>query len=368
MTTTIDTTDVDLRDEKPAGEPKDQPRVLRQHDRDEVMSLVGSLAGAFALVWITYYEILPWNGLLGFIILWYLAFLTMYASVTSLNNPRPVVIDRLMTAVFTGMAILVGFAVVTVLVYTVWRGSKALVHWNFYTQDGARVGPRTPLNVGGIRNAIVGSLIQIGIAVVISLPLGLCTAIFLSESRGWFTRMVRTVVEAMTAVPDLLAGLFIYVILLREFHLQPDGLAVALALTVTMTPIIARASEVQLRLVPGGLREASLALGSSQWRTVSRVVLPTARPGLATALILAVARGIGESAPLLIVSGASGYYNANPVSEPMNSLPLYIYTQARTGQPLLIERAFGAATILLLIVLVLFVVTRIVARQRVGSR
>jgi phosphate transport system permease protein len=149
--------------------------------------------------------------------------------------------------------------------------------------------------------------------------------------------------------------------------MQKDGLAAAIAIAVTMTPIIARSAEVSLRIVPGGLREAGLALGSSQWKTVWRIVLPTARPGLATALILAIARGIGESAPLLIVSGASSFLNQDPVNNPMNSLPLYIYAGARSGQNLLIQRAFGAAVVLLTVVLLLFVVLRILARNR-GAR
>jgi phosphate transport system permease protein len=364
MTTTLGPLELDLR----VSGLEDEPRTIRKHDRDEVMSCVGAAVGSLAIVWIAYYEILPWKGVLGFVVLWYVAFLALYTSVSSLSHPRPVVVDRLMTAIFTGAGALVGFALVTVVIYTIWRGRMALPHWNFFTQDGARVGPRTPLKVGGISHAMVGSLIQLGIALGISLPLGLGTAIFLTETTGWFSKAVRTVVEAMTALPDLLAGLFVYVAILLIIPMQPNGLAVGLALSVTMTPIIARASEVQLRLVPGGLREASLALGASQWMTVSRVVVPTARPGLATALILAAARGIGESAPLLIVSGASGYFNVNPLSRPMNSLPLYIYTNARTGQPLLISRAFGAATVLLFIVFVFFALTRLLARQRVGRK
>jgi phosphate transport system permease protein len=171
----------------------------------------------------------------------------------------------------------------------------------------------------------------------------------------------------MTAIPDLLAGLFVYVVLILGFpHWQKDGLAVGIALSVTMTPIIARSAEVALRIVPGGLREAALALSASKWQTVWKIVLPTARPDLATALILAVARGIGESAPLLIVSGASTFWNINPTNNTMNSLPLYIYAAARTGQHLDKIRAFGAATVLLFIVFVLFTLARVLARRKVN--
>jgi phosphate transport system permease protein len=358
----------------PVGE--DAPRALHQRTADDRLAVFGTLLGSLALTWIVYFEMLPLSGVPGFIFCWYFVFLTMYAGLTSLSHPRPVVIDRLMTAVVALAALLVLVALLSVVWYTYWSGRHALTHINFFTQDGHGVGPLTAYSKGGIRNAIVGSFIQIGIAVCVSLPLGLGTAVFMTEVGGWFSRVVRTVVEAMTAVPDLLAGLFIYVILIKTsvfgfigvHRMDKDGLAAALALSVTMTPIIARSAEVALRVVPGGLREAGLALGASHWQTVRRIVLPTARPGLATALILAVARGIGESAPLLIVSGVNTFWNADPLHTTMNSLPLYILEGLRSGEPLEIGRAFAAAGVLLFIVFVLFIVARLVARQRVVRR
>jgi phosphate transport system permease protein len=121
-------------------------------------------------------------------------------------------------------------------------------------------------------------------------------------------------------------------------------------------------------VVPGGLRAAGLALGASQWQTVWRVVLPTARPGLATAVILGVARSIGETSPVLLTSGASTYFNANPFQDPMNSLPLFVFSSVRSGESLYIARGFGAAAVLLALVLVLFVITRFVARQKGSTR
>jgi len=142
-----------------------------------------------------------------------------------------------------------------------------------------------------------------------------------------------------------------------------------MALSVMMLPIIARAADVVLRVVPGGLREASLALGASRWRTVWHVVLPTARPGLATALILGVARGVGETSPVLLTSGVATFYVSNPTDGVMNSLPLYIFKGARSPEAMDIERAFAAATVLLVLVLVLFVIARLVARPaRATSR
>jgi phosphate transport system permease protein len=135
-----------------------------------------------------------------------------------------------------------------------------------------------------------------------------------------------------------------------------------------MVPVTARSAEVVLKVVSGTLREAGLALGATQWQTVRRVVLPTARPGLATSLILGIARIVGETAPLLIVSGASSFLNRDPFHNPMNSLPLFIFAAVRSGQPLFIQRGYGAAALLLALVLVLFSVTRFLARARQGTR
>ncbi|WP_278256753.1 ABC transporter permease subunit [Nocardioides convexus] len=189
----------------------------------------------------------------------------------------------------------------------------------------------------------------------------------MTEVGGRFARIVRTVVEAMTALPSIVAGLFIYAVLILTLDVPPSGFAAGMAISVMMLPIIARASDVVLRVVPGTLREASLALGASRWRTVWHVVLPTARPGLATAVILGVARGIGETSPVLLTSGAANFMVSNPFGGAMNSLPLYIYNGARSGEPALIDRAFGAAAVLMLLVLVLFVIARLIARPA-GNR
>lgn len=342
----------------------DRPRALSTRTLDDTMSLVGAAAGSLALVWLTYSQILGWSGILGFLVVWYLVLLALYAAVTSLTNPKIVVIDRLAMAWVWAGAIVVGFALATTLVYTIWQGLSALHHMNFYRHDMAGVAPTDELGQGGIFHAMLGSFIEVGIAVVVALPLGIGTAVYITEVPGRGGRWVRTVVEAMTALPDILAGLFIYVTLIIGLGVERSGFAAAMALAVMMTPIIARSAEVQLRVVPGGLREAGLALGASQWRTVRNVVLPTAKAGLATALILGVARAVGETAPVLITSGASTFTNWDPFHNPMNSLPLYILFAVRSGQPLYIIRGFGAAAVLLTIVLVLFVLTRFLARDR----
>jgi phosphate transport system permease protein len=346
---------------------QDRPRSLGTRTFDDRASWIASMAGALALVWLAF-QVTAWSGKVGFTLLWFLTYLALYAGVTALSNPRPVVLERLAGAVVAGGAAVVGLALVTTVGFTFHRGWSAVTHLNFYTQDMAGVRPTAGLDHGGIRHAIIGSAIEIGIAMAISLPLGLGTAVYMTEVGGRAAKTVRTVVEAMTALPDVLAGLFTYATLILVVGLERTGFVAAIALSVTMIPIVARSAEVALRVVPGGLREASLALGASQWQTVRRVVLPTAKTGLATALILGIARVAGETAPLLIVSGASTYTNNNPFSHPMNSLPLFIFTSVRSGQPHAIARGFGAAAVLLALVMVLFVVARLLARPKAGTR
>jgi phosphate transport system permease protein len=350
----------------PQGDHADVPRRVGARTIDDFFALAGCLAGALGLVWVAYDRLLPFSGRFGFFVCWYVTFLLLYWGVSAISHPRPEVVDRLVTAVVTGAAAVVFFAVITTVISTFAEGRHALAHLNFFTHDMAGVAPTAPLTHGGITHAIAGTLIEIGIAIVVSLPLGVGTAVFITEVGGRFSHFVRTVVEAMTALPDILAGLFIYTTLIVRLGVQTSGFAAATALSVMMLPIIARSSEVVLRVVPGGLREASLALGASRWRTVWKVVLPTARPGLATALILGVARGIGETAPVLLTSGASTFFNANPFHYPMNSLPLFIFSGFESGETLYIERIWGAASVLLGVVLVLFVVARVLARSRTG--
>jgi phosphate transport system permease protein len=345
----------------------DRPRKVSSRTTDERIALVGSLVGAFGLVFVVYFRVLPFSGLIGFFVCWYVTFLVLYWVISAMSQPRPVVWDRFATAVVHGGAVLVVFAVVSTIVYTYAKGWNAAHHLNFFTHTMAGVVPTAPLNQGGIWHAIVGTLIEIGLAIVVSLPLGFGTAVYMSEvGGGKFARVVRTVVEAMTALPDILAGLFIYATLILKVHVAASGFAAAMALSVMMLPVIARSAEVQLRVVPGGLREASLALGASHWRTVVKVVLPTARAGLATALILGVARGIGETAPVLICSGASTFLNYDPLHNWMNSLPLFIYSGFQSGEQLYAARLWGAASVLLTLVLLLFVAARFLARSRPG--
>jgi phosphate transport system permease protein len=184
--------------------------------------------------------------------------------------------------------------------------------------------------------------------------------------RGKLARIVRTVVEAMSAVPTIVAGLFIYSMLILKFGGERSGFAASLALCVSMIPVVVTTAEVVLRLVPGGLREASLALGTTQWQTVRRVVLPTARSGLVTAVLLGVARVIGETSPVLLVAGSTSELNYDAFHGPQVSLPLFVFNEMRLPLNEAISRAFGAAVVLLVLVVVLFGLARVIGGKPPG--
>ncbi|CAN5129782.1 phosphate ABC transporter permease PstA [soil metagenome] len=353
-----------LRVEPSLDDAPQSKRLLNTATAEERFVMYGCWLSALALAWLICTRLMPWTGAVPFVLTTFVCGLALIMVTTSMSSGRPEVIDRLVTALVYGAAMLVGGALISTVVFIFVRGAASLPHLNMFTDDMSGVGPRDPFNRGGVLHAIVGSLIQVGIAVCVTVPLGIGTAVFMTEVGGRFARLVRTVVEAMTALPSIVAGLFIYTTFIVGLGVPRSGFAASMALAVMMLPIIARASDVVLRVVPGGLREASLALGASRWRTVWHVVLPTARPGLATALILGVARGIGETSPVLLTSGAASFLVVNPTDGVMNSLPLFIYQTVRSGEPIYITRAFGAASILLGLVLTLFIVARLLARPK----
>jgi phosphate transport system permease protein len=344
----------------PAVAPGDEPRVRTAAGSAEGRAtFIGSAAGALGLVWIIYERILPFSGVLGFWLCWYALFLSLYFIMARLQWDRLEAKSRLMSVALGSGGILAFVIVADQVGYTLTRGLSAVSHFNFWTQSAAFVGPDSPMSVGGILQAIVGSIEQLGLATLFAVPLGIATALFIVEVEGRLTRVVRTIVEAMTALPDLIAGLFIYITLNITLGYQKDGLCAALAIGITMMPIVARASEVVLRIVPGTLREAAYAVGAPQWRTVRDVILPTARSGLATAIVLAMARGIGETAPVLLVAGYTKELNLNPFSGPQVSLPLFIYDAVHVlATPAYVERGFGAGFVLVAVVLILFTIAR----------
>jgi phosphate transport system permease protein len=291
----------------------------------------------------------------------------VYAVLVGLDEDGPAIRDRVMTVVLWSAASLLLAALVLVVGFTLWRGRDALPHLNFFTQDMQKAGPLDPLTVGGIRHAMTGTLIQIAIALAITVPLGLTCAVYLNQIPGRYARFVRTVVEAMTALPSIVAGLMVYATWILILGQQKSGLAAGFAISLMMLPIVIRAADVILRLVPGTLVEAAEALGAPRWRTVWHVVLPTARSGLATAVILGTARGIGETSPVLLTAGYTAALTVDPLHGPMVSLPLAVFTFVKSPEPAMIARGFGAAAVLMGWVLVLFACARVVGGRGPGQ-
>ena len=363
-------TTVVTRDRAAAGGSRraPEPRPLSILRAGDVLAILGALAASLSLTALLWTELAPFTGIVGYVVVSWFLFVILYAVLISFDENRPTVRDRVSAVVVQSLGLLVVAVLIFVIGYTLWRGRTAMLwHANFFTHDMGTTIPGDPLTKGGVVHAALGTLIEVGIAMAIAVPLGLVAAVFLAEVPGRFARLVRMIVEAMTALPDVLAGLFIYATLILIVFRRPSGFAAACALAVTAIPIICRAADVVLRLVPGGLTEASYALGSTQWRTVRLVTLPTARSGLATAVILGAARAIGETAPVLLTAGATNHVNLNPFAGPMMSLPLMAFTLTQSPDPGDIARGFAAGAVLLVLVLVLFSIARAVGGRGPGQ-
>jgi phosphate transport system permease protein len=272
--------------------------------------------------------------------------------------------DRLASTLIYASFVAALVPLVLILGYIVVKGFAALSP-EFFTHSMNGVSSRR--EGGGIYAAMVGTIQQVVIASVIALPIGLLTAIYLVEyGKGLFARAVTFFVDVMTGVPSIVAGLFVYTALLLQFGLRPFGAAGAIALAILMLPVAVRSSEEMLKLVPRDLREASYALGVPRWRTILKVVLPTAMSGLITSALLAVARVAGETAPLILLVGYAAKINFDPFSGDQATLPVLIWDQLgkRGGSvtEFTTNRAWGAALALVLLVLILNIVARVFAR------
>jgi phosphate transport system permease protein len=270
--------------------------------------------------------------------------------------------DRVMRGSLS-VATLVALVPLVLIIYYLLKKGIGAWSGSFFTTDpnGNFFG-----NPGGIRSAILGSLEIVGLATVIAIPIGIGVALYLTEygRHGWFASIVRYFVDVMTGVPSIMFGLFIYIVLVTG-HVGGSGFAAwkgSVALALLMLPIVTRSAEVVLLLVPSDLRETALALGAPRWRVVRRVVLPTAVPGLVTGSLLSIARGMGETAPLLFTVGATFAATGNP-GAPMNNLPLQIFNDITSPRDIVIQRAWGAALTLVALVLILNLIARAFARR-----
>jgi phosphate transport system permease protein len=276
-------------------------------------------------------------------------------------SPRRRRTDRAMRGLLMGATGLALVPLILIIYYLLYKG---LGSWSgsFFTTDpnGNFFG-----NPGGIRSAILGTLEIVGLATAIAIPIGIGVALYLTEygKEGRFANVVRYFVDVMTGVPSIMFGLFIYIVLVIS-HVGGNftGWKGSLAVSLLMLPIVIRSAEVVLLLVPSSLREAALALGAPRWRIMLRVVLPTAAPGLLTGSLLAIARGMGETAPLLFTVSVATVLTGN-LGAQMNTLPLQIFSDITNPRSVVVSRAWGAALTLVAIIFVLNLIARAVSRR-----
>ena len=254
-----------------------------------------------------------------------------------------------------------------VLYTVVSRGFKAIISSTWWNKSLAGVLP--DVFAGGVYHAIYGTIVQAAIAAVLAVPLGIFAAIYLVEyGRGVFARTTTYTLDILAGVPSIVAALFIFALWIATLGFPQSAFAVSLALVLLMLPVVVRNTEEMLKLVPDELREASFALGIPKWKTIARVVIPTALPGIISGILLALARVIGETAPVLVLVGYARSINYDVFDGNMASLPLLIYTELINPEEAGRLRVWGAALTLILLVAVMYVAAAFINRYLTRNR
>jgi phosphate transport system permease protein len=248
------------------------------------------------------------------------------------------------------------------LLYTVLsRGFQAIISSTWWSRSLAGVLPEQ-FN-GGVYHAIYGTIIQALIAAVLAVPLGIMAAIYLVEyGRGRFAKVTTFMVDILAGVPSIVAALFVFALWIATLGFEQSAFAVSLALVLLMLPVVVRNTEEMLKLVPDELREASYALGIPKWKTIARIVVPTALPGIISGILLALARVMGETAPVLVLVGYARSINYDAFNGNMASLPLLVYTELTNPEAAGRLRVWGAALTLILLVAALYLAAALVIR------
>ena len=320
--------------------------------------LLGIIAGYLAV------EFSPLKGKLGFA----LAFIVVSSVLNTIVNVRKygrkALSDSIATAlIYTGATIVI-LPVASILAKTVVKGLPGLKP-SIFTGTMKTASFLGPINEGGLLHAIVGTLMMVIIAMIISVPMGIITALYLTEIKGKGSGVIQFIVQAMSGVPSVVAGLFIFTAIILTTPVEPSGFAGGLALAILMVPTVTRTAQEVLLLVPNDLREAGLAMGATQWKTVSTIVVPAARNGLITATILGIARITGETAPLIFTIGGADKLNLNPFKDYQAALPLYVWKGLNLGSPESLQRAWTAIFVLLVFVLLLFTSARTLGTRKI---
>ena len=305
----------------------------------------------------------PLAGALGLIATFMAVSIVVSSLISWIRQDRKAAANSVSTILIYFLAAFVLLPVVSIIFEIIRKGAPGLSVGIFFN-DMSVTSSDAPLNEGGLLHALVGSLYVVALATVVSIPIGLLTALYLTEVNGKAAGIVRFFVQAMSGVPSIVAGLFIYAVWMISFGGTYTTAAGSMALAILMIPTIARTAEEVLKLIPTDLREAGLALGATQWKTVALVVIPAARSGLITAVILGVARVAGETAPLLLTMGGNDAMNWNPFSGNNSALPFYIWKNFGLGTETAIARAWTGIFVLMVVVMIFFTLTRILGNKK----
>ena len=303
------------------------------------------------------------KGKLALFIVFFIAYMVLTSSIKGFQLGSAAAKDAVVNSLVAFGAIVTVIPIASILFTIVQKGLPG-ISLNLFTSDMSMATPTDPLSNGGLLHAITGTLTLVTLALIMSVPIGILTALYLTEIKGRFTAPIRFLVQAMSGVPSIVAGLFILSAILYPITKSFSGFMGALALTILMIPTIARTSEEVLNLIPNDLREAGVALGGTQWRTVAMIFLPAAKSGLITAVILGVARIAGETAPLLLLTGGGDKVNPNAFSGPLGSLPYYIWKSFNAGSPEALTRAWAGLLVLVGLVLILFTTARYLGSKK----
>jgi phosphate transport system permease protein len=303
-------------------------------------------------------------GVAGTLIVALLLFLAIQTAWSFRVEGRRHAVDRLATTGVYATFVIALVPLVAVLMTVVVRGVK-VISAEFLTTSMRNISPRS--EGGGLYHALIGTLEQVAIAALIGIPLGILAAIYLveyapSSKSKRLSRSISFFVDVMTGVPSVVVGLFVYTAFVLTLGMQRSGFAASIALTILMLPVIVRSTEEMLRIVPRDLREASYALGIPKWRTILKIVLPTAIAGIITGAMLAIARVAGETAPLLLTTFLSQSINTNPFNGPQAALPTFIWDQFTSATKASVDRAWGGALVLIVLVMLLYGGAKLIAR------
>ncbi|CAB4925955.1 unannotated protein [freshwater metagenome] len=305
----------------------------------------------------------PMKGKLAFVVVLFIVALIASAAISGIRRDRKAALNSISTVMVYVAGMFVIFPLGSILYEIIKRGIGGL-SFGIFTTDMAVTATDAPINEGGLLHAVVGSLYIVLIATLISVPIGVLTALYLTEIKGRAAGTLRFFVQAMSGIPSIVAGLFIYAVWMIALGNQYTAFAGAMALAILMIPTVARTSEEVLKLIPNDLREAGLAMGGTQWRTVAMIVIPAAQSGLITAVILGIARVAGETAPLLLTMGGADALNLNPFAGNSSAIPFYVWKNFQMGTEISIQRAWSGVLVLMIIVLCFFALTRFLSTRK----